>query len=269
MNHELSLFEDTNIRKIYKNNKWYYSLNDVITHYTNTNNPTEYLNKLKSKDKYLKDNWQLLTINLNMKTKDDKIRKILCTNNLGILRIIQNIISSELDEYKLWLARLGEERIKEINNPELLMDKMKEIYKLKGYSDSWINQREKEITIRHSLKEEWLKRNIDLSKDYRLLMNDIYKNTFSKNIEETIEIKNINDINLLDSMNNLELALFSLSETLTLELHNKNKNNNLKEIKEDINEVGNILDNTKTNIENKLNKSIISKENHTNLTNQK
>ena len=109
----------------------------------------------------------------------------------------------------MWLARLGEERIEEINNPELLMDKMKEIYKLKGYSDSWINQREKEITIRHSLKEEWVKRNINLSKDYRLLMDDIYKNTFNKNIKEISEIKNIHNENILDSLNNLELALFN------------------------------------------------------------
>jgi len=268
MNNKLSLFEDTEIRKIYKNNKWYYSINDVITHYINSSNPTEYLNKLKNKDQYLKDNWSLLTVNLNMKTKDDKIRKTVCTDNVGILRIIQNLISPKLDEYKLWLARLGEERIKEINNPELLMDKMKEIYKLKGYSNSWINQREKEITIRHSLKEEWLKRNINLSKDYRLLMNDIYKNTFNKNIEEIIEIKNVNKENLLDSMNNLELALFSLSESTLIELHNKNKSNNIESIKEDINEIGNIIASTRKQIENKLDKSIISNENKENLTNK-
>lgn len=267
MNNKLSLFEDTNIRKIYKNNKWYYSLNDIIMYYTNTTNPTEYLNKLKNKDKYLKDNWSLLTINLNMKTKDNKIRKTLCTDNLGILRIIENIISPKLEEYKLWLSRLGEERIEEINNPELLMDKMKEIYKLKGYSDSWINQREKEITIRHSLKEEWVKRNINLSKDYRLLMDDIYKNTFNKNIKEISEIKNIHNENILDSLNNLELALFSLSEATIIEIHNKNQSHDSDKIKEDINKIGMILSNTRVDIENKLNKSIVSSENVENLTN--
>ena len=110
MNTKLSLFEETNIRKIYKNNKWYYSLNDFISYYIGVSNPTEYINKLKNKDKYLSDNWCTLTINLNMKSKDNKIRKTLCTDNIGILRIIENIISPKLDDFKVWLARLGEEK---------------------------------------------------------------------------------------------------------------------------------------------------------------
>lgn len=267
MNPKLSLFEETNIRKTYKNNKWYYSLNDFISYYVGVSNPSEYLNKLKNKDKYLKDNWEYLTIDLNMKTIDNKIRKTLCTDNLGILRIIENIISPQVDNFKLWIARLGEERIEEINNPEILMDKMNEIYKLKGYSDSWINQREKEITIRHSLKEEWMNRNINLSKDYKILMNQIYKNTFDKTIEEYKKTKSI-DNNILDSMNNLELALFGLSEILIVELHNKNKSNNLEDIKKDINEVGNIIDKTKKELEKSLDKKIVSHKNYNNLTNK-
>lgn len=268
MKPELSLFEETNIRKIYKNNKWYYSLNDFISYYIGVSNPSEYLNKLKNKDKYLKDNWEYLTINLNMKTIDNKIRKTLCTDNLGILRIIENIISPRLNDFKLWLARLGVERIEEINNPEILMDKMDEIYKLKGYSDSWINQREKEITIRHSLKEEWMNRNINLSKDYKILMNQIYKNAFNKDKGEYKEIKGI-DNNILDSMNNLELALFSLSEATIVELHHINKSNDIEMIKKDINEAGSIINKTKEELENRLNKQIPNVENYNNLTHNK
>ncbi len=267
MNPKLSLFEETNIRKIYKNNKWYYSLNDFISYYIGVSNPTEYINKLKNKDKYLSDNWCTLTINLNMKSKDNKIRKTLCTDNIGILRIIENIISPKLDDFKVWLARLGEERIEEINNPEILMDKMNEMYKLKGYSTSWINQREKEITIRHSLKEEWMNRNINLSKDYKILMNQIYKNTFNIDIENN-NIKESNN-NLLDSMNNLELALFGLSETIIVELHNTNKSNNIDMINKDIDETRVIINKTKEEIEKKLNKQIPSPENYNNLTNKK
>lgn len=266
MNHKLSLFEDTNIRKIYKNNNWYYSLIDIIIYYTDETNPNQYLNKIKNKDKYLKDNWSALTINLNMRTKDNKIRKTICANNVGTLRIIENIVSPQVDDYKLWLARLGAERIEEINNPEILMDKMKTIYKLKGYSDSWINQREKEIAIRHSLKEEWIKRNIDLSKDYKLLINEIYKNTFGQTLNNTKQIKDINDEQLLDSMNNLELALFNLSESAIVELHRLNQSNNIDNVQDDIKEIGNIIQHTRLNLENKLNKSLISSENKNNLT---
>lgn len=266
MNPKLALFENTDIRKIYKNNKWYYSLNDFISYYIGVSNPNEYINKLKNKDNYLKENWDYLTISLNMKTLDNKIRKTLCANTIGILRIIENIISPKLDDYKLWLARLGEERIEEINNPELLMDKLNEIYKLKGYSASWINQREKEITIRHSLKEEWMNRNINLSKDYHILMNEIYKNTFNKSLKEYEELKENNNRALLDSMNNLELSLFSLSEATIIELHHVNKSNDLESIKNDINDVGNIIINTRKQIEDKLNKSLVSYENDNNLT---
>lgn len=268
MNPKLSLFEEINIRKIYKNNKWYYSLNDVIKYYTGVSNPSEYINKLKNKDKYLKDNWEYLATSINMKTMDNKIRKTLCTDTVGILRIIENIMSPKLDNFKLWLARLGEERIEEINSPEILMDKMCEIYKLKGYSDSWINQREKEITIRHSLKEEWIKRNLDLSKNYRILMNQIYKNTFDKDVLEYQKSKGIeNDI--LDSMNNLELALFGLSETLIIELHNKNQSNNIENIKKDIDAAGSIINKTKKELEKSLDKKITSSENYNNLTSKK
>ena len=120
MNPKLSLFEETNIRKIYKNNKWYYSLNDFLNYYLDISNPADYLNKLKDKDSYLKENWVNLTININMLTKDNKVRKTICTDNVGILRIIENINLPKLDNFKIWLARLGAERIEEINNPKFI-----------------------------------------------------------------------------------------------------------------------------------------------------
>ena len=155
MNDKLSLFEGKEIRKVYKNNKWYYSIIDVISVLTNSSNPSEYLKKIKQRDKYLETNWSLLCININMQTKDGKIRKVIASDTTGVLRIIEAISSSEAEKIKMWLARLGNERIDEINNPELAMDRMKKIYELKGYSKGWIEQREREITTRHSLKEEW------------------------------------------------------------------------------------------------------------------
>lgn len=270
MNTKLALFEEKEIRKIYKNNHWYYSVNDVISYLTDINNPSEYTKKLKQKDKELDSIWNNICININMQSKDGKIRKVTTSNNIGILRIIESIQSSKAEEFKIWLARLGNERIEELNNPELYMDKMQEIFKLKGYSNAWIEQREREISTRHSLTEEWIKRGIKKSREYQILQNEIYKSNFGISVSKHKKIKGIDENeNLKDSMTNLELALINLSEVTTIELHNKNNSQGIESLKKDINEVGNLMKNTKINIENKIDKTILSPENYMNLTNKK
>lgn len=270
MNTKLALFEEKEIRKIYKNNNWYYSVNDVISFLTNSTNPSEYLKKLKLKDIELQKNWNNLYININMQTKNGKIRKVTAANTIGLLRIIESISSPKAEEFKMWLARLGNERLEEINEPEIAMERMKKIYQLKGYSNSWIEQREREITSRHSLNEEWIKRGIKTSREYQILLNDIYKSNFGINISEYKKIKGINEISdLKDSMTNLELALTNLSEVTIAEIHNKNNSQGIEELKKDINEVGNIIINSKKQIEEKLDTSIISPENYMNLTSYK
>ena len=268
MNTKLALFEEKEIRKIYKNNNWYYNVNDVITLLTDSSNPSEYLKRLKQKDLELQTNWNNLCININMHSKDDKIRKYTACNNIGILRLIESIQSPKAEKFKMWLAKLGNERLNEIDEPELLMDRMKTIYKLKGYSSSWIEQREREIVTKQSLNEEWEQRGIDNNIEYQILMNEIYTSNFGLSIDEYKQIKEIKELNnLKDSMTNLELSFLNLAENITTKVHQKNKSRNLDELKKDINEVANIINNTKNSIEEKFNISIINPENHMNLTN--
>lgn len=268
MNNKLALFEESKIRKIYKNNKWYYSIIDVISLLTDSSNPNQYLKNIKSKDLELEKNWNNLCINLNMQTKDEKIRKTMTSDTVGILRIIESIQSEKSEKFKMWLARLGYERLEEISNPELIMDRMKQVYEQKGYSSTWIEQREREITSRHSLKEEWNKRGIKPGQDYIILTNEIYNSSFGIDINKYQDIKGINDLNYLkDSMTNLELALTNLNEVIAIEFHQKNNSSGIEELIKDINEVGNIIDNTKNNIETKLERKIVSSENYMNLTN--
>ena len=270
MNNKLSLFEEKEIRKVYKNNTWYYSIIDVINFFTNSTNPTQYLKKLKQKDIMINNDWDNLCIYINMQTSDSKIRKVMCANALGILRIIESIQTEKAEPIKKWLAKIGNERIEEINNPELAMDRMKRLYELKGYSNGWIEQREREITTRHSLKEEWEERGVKRKEEYIMLMNEIYENSLGININKYKKIKGIEGLGYLkDSMNNLELALNNLCEATTLEVHKKNKSNNINELKNDIELVGKIINNTKKEIESKLEKNIISNENYQNLTNKK
>lgn len=270
MNNKLALFEEKEIRKIYKNNKWYYSIIDVISILTNSSNPSEYLKKIKQKDKELEHNWSNICINLNMQTKDGKIRKVSTSDTTGILRIIEGISTPEAEKFKIWLARLGNERLEEINNPELAMNRMKKIYELKGYSKGWIEQREREITARHNLKDEWEIRGIKNKKEYLILTNEIYQSNFNINIEEYKNLKELDENGYLkDSMTNLELALTNLIETTTAEFHKKNNSQGIKELTKDIKEIGTLFDKTKIDIENKLEKTIISNENYLNLTDNK
>lgn len=267
---KISLFENNEIRKIFKNNEWYYSVLDIISFFTDCANSTDYLKKLKNKDILLKKEWDNLCINVNMKTKDGKIRKTISTNTIGALRIIESINEEKAEPIKRWLARLGNERIEEISNPEMLMNRMKQIYKVKGYSDDWIEKREREITTRHSLKEKWQSVGIDDNQEYLYLMNEIYKTTFGIDCEEYRQLKGITEMNYLkDSMTNLELSLMNMNESLLVELHRKNNSRNLEEILKDINNSGKIINNTKKEIETILEKEITSNENIINLTNDK
>jgi len=269
MNQKIALFEDKEIRKIYKNNNWYYSIHDILKYLTNTSNPNEYIKKLRQKDKELDNIWDNICIDINMLSKDNKIRKVLSSNTLGILRIIESISSKDTEPIKIWLAKLGVDRIEEISNPELAMDRMKNLYELKGYSKGWIEQREREITIRHTLKEEWEKRGLKESKEQLILNNEIYQSNFNIDINEYKNIKGIKDDTYLkDSMTNLELALSILGETLLVELHNKNNSQGLNEIKKDITKAGKIINNTSKEISKELEKDIISNENYLNLTNK-
>lgn len=268
MNNKLALFEETKIRKVYKNNKWYYSIIDVISLLTDSSNPNQYLKNIRTKDLELEKNWNNLCININMQTKDGKIRKTMTSDTVGILRIIESIHSEKAEKFKMWLARLGSERLEEINNPELAMDRMKQIYEQKGYSSIWIEQREREITSRHSLKEEWNKRGIKPGQDYLILINEIYKSSFGIDSNEYKDIKGLDDLNYLkDSMTNLELALTNLNEIIAIEFHQKNNSSGIEQLKNDLSEVGNIINNTKNSIETKLERKIVSSENHMNLTN--
>lgn len=222
MNNSLALFEEKQIRKTWENDKWYFSVVDVIYVLTDSSDPKQYVKKLKSRDLELQNNWGTICTLLEMKALDGKKRKIQMSDTEGILRIIQSIPSLKAEPFKRWLAKVGSERIEEINNPELAMDRMKQIYEKKGYSKAWIEQRERGITTRHSLTDEWKNRGATSKSDYAILTNEIYKSGFGFSAKEYKEIKGLQESqNLRDSMTNLELALTSLGEATATEIHKK------------------------------------------------
>ncbi len=270
MENKLALFEDKKIRKTWKNNKWYFSILDVVYALTDSKDPKQYIKKLKARDLEIQNNWGTICTLLEMIANDGKTRKIQMTDTEGILRIIQSIPSAKAEPFKRWLAKVGSERIEEINNPELAMDRMKQIYEKKGYSKSWIEQRERSITTRHNLTDEWKERGAKVGKDYAILTNEIYKSGFGVDAKEYKNIKGLHESqNLRDSMTNIELALTNLGEATAVEFHKKNNSQGFKKLKEDVNKAGNVLNKAKIEIENELGKSVITSQNYIELTDNK
>ncbi len=267
MNNNLALFEEKEIRKTWEDDKWYFSIIDVIFALTDSTDPKQYLKKIKSRDPEIKNNWGTICTLLKMPTIDGKHRKIQMADTEGILRIIQSIPSTKAEPFKRWLAKVGSERIEEINDPELAFDRMKEIYEKKGYSKTWIEQRERTITTRHSLTDEWKERGAQQGKDYAILTNEIYKAGFGFNAKEYKAMKKIHPSqNLRDSMTNIELALTNLGEATAMEFHKKNNSQGMSELKNDMKDAGKVISGAKKQIEAKLERSVVTSENYIDLT---
>ena len=266
MNNKLALFEEKEIRRTYQEGKWYFSVVDVVFALTNSKDPKQYINKLRKRDETLNKGWVQIVHPLKLDTNGGK-QSINCADTEGILRIIQSIPSPKAEPFKRWLAKVGSERIEEIQNPELAMDRMKELYEKKGYSKSWINMRERGIATRHNLTDEWKERGISKGIEYAILTNEIYKSGFGVTAKEYKDIKGLHESeNLRDSMTNIELALTNLGEATAVEFHKKNDSKGLKELKNDMNEAGTVINSAKKEIERKLERPIVTSDNYIELT---
>ncbi len=264
---KLALFEEKQIRKVWKSNRWYFSILDVVSALIDSKDPKQYIKKIKLRDIEINNNWGTICTLLETIALDGKKRKIQMSDTEGILRIIQSIPSPKAEPFKKWLAQVGSERIAEINDPELAMNRMKELYEKKGYSKSWIEQRERGIATRQNLTDEWKERGVKQSKDYAILTNEIYKSGFGINAKRYRSIKGIHESrNLRDSMTNIELALTNLGEASAVEIHNKNNSMGINKLKRDVKEAGDVIKSARQTLENKLSSSVVTSQNYLELT---
>ena len=264
---KLAIFEEKEIRRKWYNGDWYFSVEDVVQVLTDSVDVKQYIKKLKARDKELNNKWGTICTLVEMIAKDRKKRKIRTSNTKGILRIIQSIPSPKAEPFKLWLAQVGSERLDEIVNPELAINRAKETYIRKGYEDSWIAQRLKSIDSRKEFTDNWKERGAK-NRDYAILTDEIYKSTFNINTSQYRNLKGINKTkrNLRDSMGNLELAITNLAEVTANEMHNTNNSFGLEELKEDVKEAGEITGKARREIEEKIGRKVVGKENYKNLT---
>ena len=264
---KLALFEDREIRRVWHDEDWYFSVEDVVQILTDSVDVKQYIKKLKSRDPELNNNWGTICTLVEMTAKDGRRRKVRTSNTKGILRIIQSIPSPKAEPFKIWLAQVGSERLEEIVNPELAINRAKETYIRKGYDDNWIAQRLKSIDSRKELTDNWKERGAK-DRGYAILTDEIYKSTFNMNTAQYRDLKGISKTkrNLRDSMGNLELAITNLAEVTANEMHNTNNSFGLDELKDDVQEAGKITGKARREIEEKIGRKIANKGNYKKLT---
>lgn len=187
MNKKIIVFENKKIRRIWFDNEWYFILEDIIVALTGSNDPKQYIQKLKQRDELLSEGWVQFVRTLPIETKGGK-QKVNCSNKQSIFRIIQSIPSRKAEPFKLWLAKIGSERIDEIENPELAQNRAREYYNKKGYPEDWINKRLRGIAIRQDLTGEWKDRGVKEGNEYAILTKASNGNVFKSRIPSRLEM---------------------------------------------------------------------------------
>lgn len=267
---ELILFQDKKVRRAWdeSNQKWYFSIVDVIEILTDSPNPRKYWSVLKTRLK--KENSELTTIcsQLKMQSSDGKFYKTDVANTEGLLRIIQSIPSPKAEPFKRWLAKVGYERLEEIENPELATKRMREIYKQKGYSDEWIEKRARGIAVRDELTEEWKKRGVKEHLEYAILTAEISKATFGMTPSEYKNFKVLDrpKDNLRDHMTDLELIFTMLGEASTTEIAKKKNVKGFPENKKAATAGGTIAGNARKELEEESGTKVSTKTNYYELS---
>jgi len=218
----IAIFRNKKIRKTIHNNEWWFVIEDVVVALTDAPNPKDYINKMRLRDAELSKGYGQIVHTLFIETSGGK-QRMNCANTEGVFRIIQSIPSPKAEPFKRWLARVGYERVQEIEDPELATKRTRALYKAKGYPDSWIEKRMRGIQIREELTDEWRNRQIKEEREYAILTAEISKATFDMTPSEYKKYKSLKRENLRDHMNDLELIFSMLGEASTKEIAvNKN-----------------------------------------------
>jgi len=259
----IKLFQDQRVRVHWNDEKekWYFSIIDVIGVLTESENPRKYWSVLKTRLK--KEGSEVATncSRLKLLAVDGKMRLTDVADTEQLLRLIQSIPSPKAEPFKVWLAKVGYERIEETEDPELAFDRAMETYLKKGYSKNWINQRLKSIEVRKELTDEWDLRGVKKGLEYAILTNEITEAWSGFNIKEYKKFKNLKKENLRDNMTNLELVLNMLAEATTKEISKEKKPKTFTENKIIAKQGGTIAGNTRKEIEEKTGKKVISSMN--------
>ena len=267
MDNKIQIFEDKRIRTAWdeETEEWYFSVADVVSILTDSKDVKQYIKKMRSRDAELNSKWGTICTPVEMIAPDGKKRKIQSADVAGILRIIQSIPSPKAEPFKMWLARVGKERIDETIDPELAIDRAIETYQKKGYSDEWIHQRILSIRVRNALTDEWNKHGVQKGVEYAILTDEITKAWSGMTTRKYKNLKGLKKENLRDNMSDLELVLNMLAEATTTEI---SKTTNPKTFADNVDVAqrgGKVAGEARKNIEEETGRKVITSKNATEL----
>ena len=258
---KIALFKGKKIRKTIHNNEWWFVVEDVVLVLIDSVNVKDYINKMRIRDVEFSKGYGQIVHTLEVPTEGGK-QKMNCANTEGIFRIIQSIPSSKAEPFKRWLAKVGYERVQEIENPELATKRTRMLYTLKGYSEDWIEKRMRGIAIREELTDEWRKRGIKEQKEYEILTAEISKATFGVTPSEYKKLKGLKRQNLRDHMDDLELIFNMLGERVTTEISKKEKPDTFVKNKKVAERGGSVAGNARKQTEKEIGRSVVSQKNY-------
>lgn len=259
---KIVVFQDKQIRRVWVDDYWYFSIVDIVGVLTGSPEPRKYWNKVKTReftDLQLSPIWR----QLKLPAADGKQYKTDCATTQAMFRIIQSIPSPKAEPFKQWLAQVGYERVQEIENPELAQERMKAIYEAKGYPKDWIDKRLRGIAIRQNLTDEWKERGIREERDFAILTAEIARATFGVTPSEHRAIKRLTKKgqNLRDHMTDLELIFTMLGERVTTEISQQEKPDTFAENKQVARRGGNVAGVARRETERELGHSVVSGQN--------
>ncbi len=260
---KIAVFKGKEIRKIIYKNEWWFSVIDVVEVLTETDRPRKYWNDLKKK--LIKEGYGEVSEKigqLKLEAPDGKLRETDCGNTETIFRIIQTIPSPKAEPFKRWLARVGYERVQEIEDPELATKRTRALYKAKGYSDDWIEKRMRGIQVREQLTSEWKNREVGGNKEYAILTAEISKATFGMTPSQYKKFKKLKRENLRDHMNDLELIFSMLGEASTTEIARNRNTKGFTENKTAAKKGGRIAGEARQKLEKESGKKVSTRKNY-------
>ncbi|TFH14926.1 MAG: phage antirepressor protein [Lentisphaerales bacterium] len=259
---EIALFKGKTIRRTLNRNEWWFSVVDVVAALIDSPDAGAYWRKLKQR--LGEEGSEVVTFchGLKLPAADGKQYKTDCASTEGIFRIIQSIPSPKAEPFKRWLAKVGYERVQEIENPELATKRTRMLYKLKGYGDDWIEKRMRGIAIREELTDEWQQRGAQEDKDYEILTAQISKAAFGVTPNEYKKLKGLKRENLRDHMDDFELIFTMLGERATTEIHRTENSQGMPKLADDAHSGGKIAGNARKELEKRLKRSVVSRDNY-------
>ena len=268
----LIVFQERAIRRTWHNEEWWFAIVDVVAVLTDSVQPEGYVKDLRRRDKELAKGWGQIATPLGVETQGG-VQRVNCANTEGLFRIIQSIPSPKAEPFKRWLAQVGYERVKEIENPELASARARALYQAKGYPQAWIEKRLRSIAVRGELTDEWKQRGVEEGKEYAILTAEIARATFGVTPGAHSRLKGLDKVktgnNLRDHMTDLELIFTMLGEASTTEIARRKDAQGLKDNRSAAKEGGAVAGNARKELEEKSGKPVLSRANYLPLADSK